>query len=62
MYPDTLAGLLQSYVNGLPFLRFTLAGNLIFTLIAVGGIEVVNAVRHRYAAKEYLARFYKQIV
>lgn len=40
MYPDTIAGLLNSYINALPFLKNQLYGNLIFapiifTLVAV---------------------------
>lgn len=40
MYPHTLAGLIQSYIMALPFLRYQLAGNLVivpalsFTILA----------------------------
>ena len=32
-YPPTLAGLLNCYTQGLPFLRSSLAGNLLFALV-----------------------------
>lgn len=35
-YPNTLAGLLQSYVAGLPFLRYTVLGDLIYTGLFFG--------------------------
>ena len=41
MYPDTVTGLIQSYVMGLPFLRFTLTGNIVFAVMSVGSIEYV---------------------
>lgn len=36
MYPDTWAGLRQCYVNGLPFLRAQVVGDLSFTYLLFG--------------------------
>lgn len=40
MYPHTLSGLMQAYVAGLPFLRNTVAGDLVYTSIFVGAVRV----------------------
>jgi hypothetical protein len=48
LYPQTLAGLLQSYALGVPFFRNTLAGDLFYTTVLFGSYAVVTwAVRHR---------------
>lgn len=52
MYPPTGAGLLQSYINALPFFRNTLAGDLFYVAAMFGVYEAV--VR-------YLCRFKKNI-
>jgi len=36
MYAPTLSGLIQSYIMGLPFLRFTLFGDLLFISLLYG--------------------------
>ncbi len=41
-YPPTLAGLLESYAMGLPFLKFNLVGNLIFVPLGFGLIAVAR--------------------
>lgn len=41
-YPPTPAGLLQSYVMGLPFLKFNLVGNLIFVPLGFGLIALAR--------------------
>lgn len=41
-YPPTLSGLTESYVMGLPFLKFNLVGNLIFVPLGFGLIAVVR--------------------
>jgi hypothetical protein len=41
-YPPTLAGLLQSYIMGLPFLKFNLVGNLLFVPLGFGLIAVAR--------------------
>lgn len=40
-YPHDLSGIILAYVNGLPFLRGTLLGDLAYTLALVGGYEAV---------------------
>lgn len=39
MYPNTLSGLVESYINGLPFLRYQLISSLIFIPL---GISIYN--------------------
>lgn len=41
-YPPTPAGLVESYVRGLPFLKFNLIGNLIFISLGFGLIAVAR--------------------
>jgi len=41
-YPPTLAGLTESYIMGLPFLKFNLVGNLIFVPLGFGLIALVR--------------------
>lgn len=45
LYPPTLAGLLHSYVMGLPFFRINLVSNLIFVTSAFSVIEMVRSWR-----------------
>ncbi len=42
MYPDTLNGLIQSYINGLPFFKFQLTGNLLIVPLGFGLIEFIK--------------------
>lgn len=42
LYPHTLAGLIQSYVMGLPFLRPTLAGDIIYTIGIFGAYQLAS--------------------
>ncbi len=41
-YPPTPVGLIESYVMGLPFLKFNLVGNLIFVPLGFGLIAVAR--------------------
>ncbi len=43
MYAPTVSGLWLSYYNALPFWRNMLAGDLIYTVVLVGGYEFVKA-------------------
>jgi len=52
-YPLSLAGLLQSYLAALPFLRFTLAGNCLFSLLLFTSHFAVQAI---VARRRSLAR------
>ena len=40
--PMNLAGLGESYVAGIPFFHYTLAGDLLFTAILFGGFELLK--------------------
>ncbi|MDT8453070.1 MAG: DUF6580 family putative transport protein [Gammaproteobacteria bacterium] len=42
LYPMTAAGLMQSYVAGLPFLQNSLLGNLAFAAVMFGGFALVQ--------------------
>lgn len=42
MYPDTLRGLIMSYINGLPFLKYQVTGSLLF--IPLGFISTEFAI------------------
>lgn len=46
MYPNTLTGLLQSYVAGIPFLRLQLASTLLFV---PSGLLTLSFIRNRIA-------------
>lgn len=41
MYPRTLAGLMESYFMGLPFLKLNLLGNLFFVPVSFGAVELL---------------------
>jgi hypothetical protein len=38
-YPHNLSGVIQAYVNGLPFFRGTLLGDLFYSFALFGGYE-----------------------
>lgn len=42
MYPKTLAGLLESYWYGLPFLKLNLLGNFIFVPLSFTCVEILK--------------------
>jgi hypothetical protein len=42
MYPKTAQGLLQAYVEGIPFFQNTLLGNAAFSLLLFGAYEVLQ--------------------
>lgn len=44
MYPKTIEGLLQSYIMGIPFFRFTFLGDLFYTGMFFGGFELVQLI------------------
>lgn len=50
MYPRTLAGLIECYIMGLPFLRLNLLGNLFFVPVSFGIVEGIKAI---YASKSW---------
>ncbi|MCH7828712.1 hypothetical protein IH982_02495 [Patescibacteria group bacterium] len=47
LYAPTLEGLMLSYTMGLPFLKYTLLGDLFFVGVFVGAYELALAVLHR---------------
>lgn len=49
-YPRTLAGLIECYIMGLPFLRLNLLGNLFFVPVSFGIVEGIKAI---YASKSW---------
>ena len=42
LYPYTLDGTILSYINGLPFLKYTLLGDLFYTAVFFGTYELVK--------------------
>src|SRR3989344_3413457 len=48
-YPHTWAGIVLAYTNGLPFLRGTLLGDMLYTYVLVGGYETVAHLLRRPA-------------
>lgn len=44
LYPKTMAGLFQSYINALPFFRNTLLGDMTYTGIFFIGYEVIRRI------------------
>ena len=52
LYPHTLQGLLQSYMMGLPFFRYTLAGDLFYAGSMFGLFELVLWVTAKKFAKK----------
>ena len=54
-YPHTLSGLLACYEAGLPFVRGTLTGDLVFTLALFGGAALAEARGLRIHPKAHYA-------
>ncbi|MFW5702357.1 MAG: DUF6580 family putative transport protein [Candidatus Dojkabacteria bacterium] len=48
MYPNSLAGLMQSYVNALPFLRNQVLGNIFILHIFFGAYLILENVSERW--------------
>lgn len=44
MYPQTLSGLLESYTMALPFFRNSLAGDIFYVGLLIGGYELVRTL------------------
>ena len=42
MYPKTIAGLIQAYAMGIPFLKFTLIGNMVFVPLSFCVMELAT--------------------
>lgn len=49
MYPHTLAGVVSSYYNAIPFFRNTLLGDLFYTGLLFGSYELVRLLLKRRA-------------
>lgn len=55
VYPATLQGLLLSYTMALPFLKFTLLGDIFFISVFVGGYELARrTLESRVLEKAFL--------
>lgn len=44
MYEKSVAGLIESYVMGIPFLKNTIAGDLFYTSLLLGGYRYLNTL------------------
>ena len=56
MYPKSAAGLLQSYVAGLPFFRHTVESDLLFSALFFGLPVVVGAMQRRLGSASATSR------
>ena len=56
LYASTLEGLMLSYTMGLPFLKYTLLGDLFFVGVFVGAYEFVVHLAHQRALKLSLTK------
>ena len=52
-YPDNLSGLLQCYVNAIPFFRNSLLGNFAYVAILFGTYELVGYRIDRYVVNRW---------
>jgi hypothetical protein len=52
LYPHTLSGLIESYTMGLPFYKYSLISDLLFSAVLFGGFEM---------AKVYLPKERKEL-
>lgn len=55
MYPHNFTGLLESYYLALPFFRNSLAGDVFFTFVLVGGMELLKHTLRDSSALRRLA-------
>lgn len=46
-YPQNLSGLLQSYIEGLPFFKWTVVGDLFYTTMLFGSYELITRISVR---------------
>lgn len=53
MYADNFTGLVQSYINGLPFLRNHLVGNLIILSIGFSIVETTEYILHFFDFRKF---------
>ncbi|MBI3231646.1 MAG: hypothetical protein HYZ51_01020 [Candidatus Doudnabacteria bacterium] len=53
-YPHNLSGIIQAYINGLPFLRGTLMGDIVYTSALFGGYEIVKVWMRRQHSSQSL--------
>lgn len=51
-YPHTAGGLLSAYVMGLPFFRYSLMGDLLFTAVLFSSYAVATNLKFRFYVKE----------
>lgn len=52
MYAKTISGLIQCYVNAIPFFRNTLAGDMFYTAVLFGSYETALALQKNTAKKQ----------
>jgi len=56
LYEPTLAGLMQSYIMGLPFLKGTLAGDFMYVGIFFGAYELaLYSLKQKHSLKQHCA-------
>ena len=53
-YPHNFSGIIQSYINGLPFLRGTLMGDMFYSLALFGAYDFVKFWKARKSQAKFL--------
>lgn len=51
-YPHNLEGVIQAYINGLPFLRGTLTGDMFYTLTLFAGCQLSVYLKNHLAVRQ----------
>lgn len=51
LYPQTLSGLMQSYILAIPFFKATLLGDIFYVSVLFGGYELVSYLVKSYQQK-----------
>jgi len=59
MYPKTPMGLISSYVNGLPFLKYQLVSTLLFVPLGFGIYKLIVKLKNYFFISGYLSGFTK---
>ena len=47
-YPMTIQGLIECYINGLPYLKHTITGNIIYSYFLFGTYQIIFLLHHNF--------------
>ncbi|MFA6501329.1 MAG: DUF6580 family putative transport protein [Parachlamydiales bacterium] len=59
MYPKTAMGLISSYLNGLPFLKYQLISTILFVPLGFGIYKLIVKLKNYFFTSGYLSGFAK---